>query len=1167
MTEQELLEQAIAHIETQRAILGDDAVLVAVRTMREKLASLQATASTPTSERKVVTVMFADISGFTEISEKMDPELVRDTMNACFSCLVPVVTRYGGVIDKFIGDEIMALFGAPIAHENDPERAIRVALEMMDSLANFNLERNIDLGLHFGINTGLVLAGMVGVGERQSYSVMGDAVNLASRLKDAAKRGQILTGADTSRETAALVDFETLEPISVKGKSEPVAAYRVIGLKSNPERVRGLERQGIQSVLVGRDPELTTLKACVANLAATKQGGLVAVLGEAGLGKSRLLAETRSSFQPDQILWLEGHTLSFSQTISYWPFQQILRSWASITEEDDEESAWRKLETAVKSLFDEAETAEILPYLASLLALQIYGEHAERVKYLDGEALGKQIFLTARRFLERLAQSRPTVLAFEDLHWADQSSIHLLEHLLPLVERIPLLIIGLSRPDSTTPAMRIYETLAETYPKRYTEIRLHPLTYENSTKLAHNLLAIDGLPLNVREMMVTKADGNPFFLEEIIRTLIDAKAVARDPATGQWLATKQIETLSIPNTIQGVLMARVDRLDEEVKRVLQMAAVVGRSFFYRVLKSVADAEKSLDQHLTELQSMELISEKQITPELEYIFKHALAQETTYESILLQKRRELHLRVGQAVERLFADRLEEFYGLLAYHYAKAEEWEKAQLYLVKAGDQAGRMAADSEALTYYQQATKAYGRAFGTQSDALSNAGLERKVAEVFFRRGQHAEAVEHAERALNFLGHPFPKSRGAIRVALLKEVLQQLGNRFLPGLFLRKRSSETTPALNEQFLCYELIGLVEVLRNLEPFLLTAIRMLNLAEQNGIVYSTAVGAAAIGLMLDLVSMPRLAIFYLNWAVSLADESAHPKAISTAYYCMACHGYVTGDLRKSLADALRAAEAPRKIGDLRAWGLATWIAATPMTYLGQFAESVAHAENMIALGEDGADINVSCWGLTALGEVQRRLGQFESAIASLEKAREMAHAIPDYRAYTISTAELGRCYLRTGKLNLALTVLEEGQRIKLAHGVRGTAVARLVNALAEAYLWQAEAAPNDDALKAKALQACQAAIKHNQGWQIALPDSLRLQGKLEWLLEKPDAARTCWLESLTLAEQIGARYDAGLTHFEIGKRLREASHAQKAEAIFSELGAEWDLAQVRQQIPQS
>ncbi|MCP4541542.1 MAG: AAA family ATPase [Chloroflexi bacterium] len=317
------LEAAIAQLEAQRATLGDAVVDAMIAAARKELTALDETpASTQAleGERKLVTIMFADISGFTAMAETMDPEAVRDLMNACFERLVPVVEKYEGTVDKFIGDEIMALFGAPLAHENDPERALRAALEMMDALIEFNAERSTDLGLHFGINTGLVIAGGLGTRGRQEYSVMGDAVNLAARLEDASKRGEIFVGPDTYRLTAPLFEFEVLEPIQVKGKVEPLQIYRLVGLKTEPGHVRGLETKGISSPLVGRDTEFMALNACIERLM-NGQGGIVSVIGEAGVGKSRLMAEIRDTASAIPLTWLEGRTLSFGQTISYWRYR------------------------------------------------------------------------------------------------------------------------------------------------------------------------------------------------------------------------------------------------------------------------------------------------------------------------------------------------------------------------------------------------------------------------------------------------------------------------------------------------------------------------------------------------------------------------------------------------------------------------------------------------------------------------------------------------------------------------------------------------------------------------------------------------------------------------------------------------------------------------------
>ncbi len=557
MSKREQLEQAIAHLETQRPTLGDTAVDAALAGLRHKLAVLDRGDVEPMTaalagERKLVTIMFADISGFTALAETMDPEAVRDMMNGCFERLVPIIEKYEGAVDKFIGDEIMALFGAPIAHENDAERALRAALEMIDVLAQFNVEQSVNLGLHFGINTGLVIAGGIGTDERQEYSVMGDAVNLAARLEDASERGEIFVGPDTYRLTAPLFTFEPRKPMRVKGKTELVQIYRLVSLKSKPGRGRGLEIRGISSTLVGREPELTSIKSCIAQLC-NGRGGIVSIIGEAGVGKSRLMAEIRSQVlgtasksQTARLTWLEGRALSFRQTISYWPFQEILWQYAGITEDDREATAWRKLEDRLIALFGE-QTSEILPYLATLLTWEMRPEYAERLTLLDSEAMGRQIFLVSRRFFERLAQLQPLVLVFEDLHWIDESSANLLEHLLPLVERVSLLICGISRPDPQTHVKSLRQLAAQNFPDHYTEIRLARLSAQDSAQLVANLLAIEALPPAVREMIVRKSEGNPFFLEEIIRSLIDAGAVARHPTSGRWQMTAQAETITLPD--------------------------------------------------------------------------------------------------------------------------------------------------------------------------------------------------------------------------------------------------------------------------------------------------------------------------------------------------------------------------------------------------------------------------------------------------------------------------------------------------------------------------------------------------------------------------------------------------------------------------------------------
>ena len=325
MSTLEQIKRTIEQLENQRAVLGDEAIDAALQGLHQKLAEMeepsgQAKAETvdPSllAERKLVTIMFADISGFTALAERLDPEAVRDLTNQCFDQLVPVVEKYGGTVDKFIGDEIMALFGAPLAHENDPERALRAALEMLSALQHFNQTQKTDLGIHFGINTGRVIAGGIGTSGKQEYSVMGDAVNLASRLEELSERGEILVGADTYRQTAPLFRFQPLEPVLVKGKAKAQSIYRLLGRKSTPGRVRGLETRGISSPLVGREAEFNAIQKRFSALS-KGQGGVLTLTGEAGVGKSRLMAETHTLVDNNPLQWLEGRSLSFSQSISY----------------------------------------------------------------------------------------------------------------------------------------------------------------------------------------------------------------------------------------------------------------------------------------------------------------------------------------------------------------------------------------------------------------------------------------------------------------------------------------------------------------------------------------------------------------------------------------------------------------------------------------------------------------------------------------------------------------------------------------------------------------------------------------------------------------------------------------------------------------------------------
>jgi class 3 adenylate cyclase/tetratricopeptide (TPR) repeat protein len=1168
VSDREELERAMASLDGQRTALGDAAVEAALAGLRDKLAALQDAgdgakpSDSLTGERRVVTVLFSDVKGSTEMAGQFDPEEWAGIMKRAMGYLISPVTRLDGTVARLMGDSILAFFGAPTAHEDDPRRAVRAGLEIVSGIADFReelaRERGLDFNVRVGINTGLVFVGAIGATSRFEYTAVGDTMNLAARMEQTAQPGTVQITAQTFKLVEPAFEFEPLGGIQVKGKREPVVAYRVLRPRAASARAPRPGGQAGESPLVGREAELRSIKERVARLVETGEGGVIGIIGEAGLGKSRLIAEARPA--PEAALWLEGQTLSFGQTISYWPFQQILRSWAGITEEDDTAVMWSKLDGQVRGLFGE-EADEYLPYLGTMLGLEVPAEHAERVKFLDGEAMRRQVFLSVRRLVDHLARTQPLVLVFEDLHWMDETSSELLQHLLPLVESVPLLVVGLSRLDAGTPAVALRDTFARDHGDRYLEIQLTPLTADDGSQLIRNLLAIDDLPARVERVILDKAEGNPFFVEEVTRALIDAGAVVRDPASGRWRATPEIGAIQIPDTVQGVIVARIDRLDEEVRQVLRVASVVGRSFLHRLLTAVSDAGDRLDDDLAALQRGDLIRERRHLPELEYMFKHALAQEATYESILLQRRRELHASVGRAIESLFADRLEEFYGLLAYHYARAEVWEKAQEYLLKAADRAGDLAADAEALALYERALDVYGSHSASPLTPVQRASVERRVGEALVRRGEPAQALDHFHRALGLLGHPFPQSPAAVRRAILGEALGQLRRRVFSRSSPAPVDQSVSPAAEEAYRLHEGLASIFLLTDLQAGLLASLRGLNLAERSGFLYGMIRGSTFIGVGLDFVARFGFAEGYHRRAKRLAAQSGDPRLLGVASYGMALHEVITGRLDAAFGHVAEAVEANRAAGDLREWGAANFMIGQTLAWSGRFAEALERGAELARLGRDASDPFLEACGEMVQGLAHKGTGDLEQAADHLRRSIDLGAKASYYYAGLVSGGELAQCALRSGDMDSAAAAIEAAEKLRpLYLSPGGNAFIPLVHAQAERLLLAAErsSGPERDRWLRQAGPACRDAMKRIKFFELGAPEAMLLQGRFDWLSGRTSAARDWWDKSAREAARLGMRYDEGLAHAEIGSRLSDRAELETATAIFSEIGARRDLA---------
>ena len=584
-------------------------------------------------ERKLVTIVFADLSGFTALSERLDPEEVRGLVNDCFSALVPVIEGYGGTIDKFIGDEVMALFGAPAAHEDDAEAALRAALSMMAELQTFNTEHDTGFGMHIGVDTGVVVTGGLGAEGREQYSVMGDAVNLASRLEDASKTGQILVGPLTYRLISHLFEFCALAPLSLKGKAEPVPVYELLSAKSRGAETRG----GLVSPLVGRERELDVLRRRLQRLVGGA-GGLVAVSGEPGIGKSRLLAEARVAAE-SSVLWVEGRGQLHGENVSYAAAIQVLDGLIDVESGSPPPTVRSALTLLLRRLMPEAPwESEVYPYLARLHDLPLDLEAAVMLGELVPEALQERMWRAFTALVDAVCKTRPLVLVWEDLHWIDPSSLGLLEYLLSHVRDLPLLVLVSFRVDEGESAAW-YQRLKAAVPDVATLISLPPLSSEESAALARNLLRVDSLPEAAKHRILEAAEGNPFFLEELLRSLVESGLVLFEGDRA--LARGDLEQLEVPHTVQAVVAARIDRLPPADKQVLQDASVIGRVFQRPVLAYLEENVRQrpindLPPHLEELEHRELIRRRE---EPEYIFKHAVTHEVTYSSLLRARRRQ------------------------------------------------------------------------------------------------------------------------------------------------------------------------------------------------------------------------------------------------------------------------------------------------------------------------------------------------------------------------------------------------------------------------------------------------------------------------------------------------------------------------------------------------
>ncbi len=647
------------------------------------------TRSSIEGERKLVTVLFADVANYTSISEKLDPEEVHQIMDGCFKILMDEIHRYEGTINQFTGDGVMALFGAPVAHEDHAQRACHAALSIQKALKGYRDELRtrfgIDFNMRIGLNSGPVVVGSIGDDLRMDYTAVGDTTNLASRMESMARPGTILGTIYTHKLARDFFEFEPLGNVQVKGKKEVLEAYKLLKASEVETRIEAAVAKGLTK-FVGRKNSMAALKEVLEN-AESGAGQVVGLVGEAGVGKSRLLLEMRKQLPKDEYTYLEGRCQHFGGSMAYLPILDILRSYFDIKEGDREFIIKKKIREKVYNLDEKLKG--VLPPFHELLSLKV--DDAEYLK-LEPQHKRERTFEAIRDLLIRESQERPLVLAIEDLHWIDKTSEEFLDYLIGWLANARILLILLYRSEYT------HRWGSKSY---YNRIGLDQLTTKSSAELVQTILEEGEVVPELRELILTRAAGNPLFMEEFTHTLLENGSIQRKDH--QYVLSRRASEIEVPDTLQSIISARMDRLEDNLKRTMQVASVIGRDFAFRILQTITGMKEELKSHLLNLQGLEFIYEKKLFPELEYIFKHALIQEVAYNTLLLKRRTEIHEKIGEAIEALYSGRLEEYYEMLAYHYSKSDDLEKAYQYLKLSGEKSMRSHSTWEAFHFFKEA--------------------------------------------------------------------------------------------------------------------------------------------------------------------------------------------------------------------------------------------------------------------------------------------------------------------------------------------------------------------------------------------------------------------------------------------------------------------------------
>jgi adenylate cyclase len=945
-------------------------------------------------ERRLITALFADVSGFTSLADRLDPEQLLEVIDPVISGLSSVVGRYEGYVEKFAGDALMALFGAPVSHEDDAIRALRVALEMHAELARLvqELPHEAELTLHVGVNSGHGIARILGSEARMDYAVLGDSVILAQRLESAAPPGETYVSEATVRLTEADFEFEPIGELTLKGKAEPVPAWRLIGAREERAFVA-------RPHLIGREAELAVVDDAL-RLLARGSGGVLAITGEPGIGKSRLVEAATDRAVASGARHLSARCISYGAGLAYWPYLDLLRRATGLRTDEPPGQTRARLNTAL----DAAGVAETAPLFARLLGLPVDDDAAAA---LEPEAFRRALHDAFRDSLRALAAAKPLVLALEDIHWIDASSLELTAEVARLTRSAPILLLLVGRPEAREQIWAVAEGPAT--------IEVGPFDRDAITRLAEGILG-GMVPDELVAFVEQRTSGNPLFVQEILRALRDEDALV--PGQSGWEIRSGWDERRLPATIEGVLAARIDLLPRETATLLQTASVIGRRIRVELLQAVADTE-ALDVPLQQLVNSGFLNRVEESSEREVVFHHALVQDAAYSRMLRRRQRELHLRVAEVAEAMYGSG-DHVIDLLARHLYLGEAGEKAVEYLQRAGERSRRLYANEEAILHYSRALE-----------------LAPEDSAIAFMLADLHELVGNYEEALSFYRQLIESTQ---------EVVAWRG----AAATLRKRGEylEALATVNDAFATDALRG-----KDLRPLWLEAAWTLGLSgrfdqaadlAQVGLEVGIGVRDAVAGqLLLQLSRAERMqgfldqALEHGHDAEAIFEERGDLRGLATALRLLGDSNDAAGNPDKAV-DALRRGLAiAERVGSVEEIGGCLINLGLIELHRRNYEAAISYDRRAIEEFERVGHTSGRTLAYANLAEMLTETGEFEEALEYCERALALARSIGN--SFIVADAiKIGAMVaLRRGEFGAAAVQAEEAGKLFLETGASGYA----------------------------------------------------------------------------------------------------------------------------------